>query len=114
MYSFADLEAAKADRKSWEDRWDNYSGNNPNKYNSQRKAAQAKVEAIESHLKASGAVPLSAQEVLEKELDSMFPDATSKEIVEFQGTRYQRRFSPAEKSRGGAVTRWDKSWVAVP
>lgn len=113
MYTIADLEKAKAERTSIEARWDNYSGNNPNKLHSERKAAQAKVGAIEVHLKASGEIPLSDHEILEQELDRCFPEAKSKEIVEHQGIQYQRRFSPAEKSRAGNVTRWHKSWVAV-
>jgi hypothetical protein len=114
VYSLADLEAAKAERQAWDDRWESYSGNNPNKYHSQRNAAQAKVEFIESYLKATGVVPLSDQEVLERELDRLFPEAKSKEIVELQGERYQRRFSTAEKSRSGNVKRWNKFWVLVP
>ena len=65
-------------------------------------------------LLTKGAIPLTGNEIIEKELDRLFPDAESKEIVEHQGVRYQRRFSPAERSRRGNVTRWDKSWVAVP
>lgn len=114
MYTIADLEKAKTERSAIEARWDNYSGNNPNKFHSQRNAAQAKVEIIEAHLKASGDIPLSDHEILEKELDHLFPEAASKGIVEHQGVRYQRRFSPAEHSRSGNVTRWHKSWVVVP
>lgn len=113
MYTNADLKKANAERASIETRWKNYSGNNPNKFHSERKAAQAKVEAIEAHLKASGEIPFSEHEILERELDRRFPEAKSKEIVEHQGIQYQRRFSPADKSRAGNVTRWHKSWVAV-
>lgn len=114
LYTIADLEKAKAERASIETRWENYSGNNPNKFHSERKAARAEVETIEAHLKASGKIPLSEHEVLDRELDRFFPEAKSKEIVEHQGIHYQRRFSPAEKSRAGNVTRWHKSWIAVP
>jgi len=114
MYSLADLEAAKAEWKSWEDRWDSYSGNNPDKYHSQREMAQAKVRAIEQYLKSAGALPLSEQEVLERDLERLFPNAKSKDVIEHRGIRYQRRFSPAARSRKGSVTRWDKSWVAIP
>ena len=114
MYTIADLEKAKAERSAIEARWDNYSGNNPNKFHSERNAAQAKVEIIEAHLKASGDIPLSEHEILERDLDRLFPEARSKEIVEHQGIRYQRRFSPAERSRSGNVTRWHKSWVPGP
>ena len=114
MYTIADLEKAKAERSAVEARWDNYSGNNPNKFHSERNAAQAKVEIIETQLKASGDIPLSEHEIIERDLDTHFPDARSKDIVEYQGTRYQRCFSPAEQSRKGNVTRWHKSWSVVP
>lgn len=114
MYSLADLEAAKAERKAWEDRWVNYSGNNPDKYHSQRNAAQAKVEEVESYLKATGVIPLSDHEALEQALNRLFPNASSKDVVEFRGARYQCRFSPAEMSRSGNVKRWRKHWMVLP
>ena len=114
MYSISDLEAAKAERQIWHDRIANYSGNNPNKHDSSRNAAQAKVEVIEHYLKEAGVIPFSDQELLEREIDILFPDAKSKEIIDFKGSRYQRRFSPAETSRSGNVKRWDKSWVLLP
>ena len=114
MYTLADLEQAKAERSLIEARWDNYSGNNPNKFQSERRAAQAKVEIIEAHLKVTGAIPRTDHEILEQELDRLYPDAKSKEIVEHRGVRYERRFSPAERSRRGNVVRWHKAWVAVP
>ncbi|WP_407353298.1 hypothetical protein [Luteimonas sp. R10] len=69
MYTIADLEKAKAERETIEARWDNYSGNNPNKFHSDRNAANAKVDLIEAHLKSSGGIPLSEHEILERELD---------------------------------------------
>ncbi|WP_160330878.1 hypothetical protein [Xanthomonas massiliensis] len=113
LYTIPDLEKAKTEREAIEARWDNYSGNNPNKFHSDRNAAKAKVDLIEAHLKCSGDIPLSEHEIVERELDHLFPEARSKEVVEHKGVRYQRRFTPAEHSRSGNVTRWHKSWVAV-
>lgn len=113
MHTLDDLDKAKAERDAIESRWENYSGNNPNKFNSQRKQASTKVEAIEAQLKASGTIPLSEHETIEQELDRLFPNAASKEIVEHLGIRYQRQFTPAEKSRAGKVSRWHKSWIAI-
>jgi len=43
-----------------------------------------------------------------------FPEARSKEIVEYQGKYYQRRYVPLEKSRSRqTVTDWGKDWVEV-
>lgn len=113
MYTLADLEQAKAERRAVEARWDNYSGNNPNKFHSERNDAQAKVDKIEAHLKATGVIPLTEHEAIERELDRLYPNAKNKEIVEHCGVRYERRFSPAERSRRGNVLRWHKAWVAV-
>ena len=115
MYTIEDLERARAELKSWSDRFANYSGNNPNKYQADIKAARQKVRMIEDDLKARGVLPLTEQEQLEKELDEAFPNAQSRQIVEYRGKRYQRKFFPLEKSRSGkTVTAWGKKWVEVP
>ena len=113
-YSIADLDRAKAERARVREAWSNYSGSNPNKYHSELNDTQRRVEIIEDALKAAGILPLSEQEILERELDRRFPDAASKTIVEHEGARYQRRFTPAEKSRRGNVMRWRMHWVRLP
>ena len=82
MYTIQDLDAAKADLGKVEERWANYSGNNPDKYQADLKAARRRVRAIEGALKATGAIALTEHEALERELDEDFPNAESKEIVE--------------------------------
>jgi len=73
-----------------------------------------RVREIESPLKESGALPKTEHEKLESELDRLFPNARSKEIVEHEGRRYQRRFTPLERSRSRkSVTAWGKSWDKV-
>jgi predicted nucleic acid-binding Zn-ribbon protein len=108
------LEAARRDLAEWSERFDNYSGNNPNKYQSDIKAARRRVRELENQLKASGVLPLSAQEQLDAELDRAFPSARSKQIVEYEGRKYQRQFWPLERSNcGKTVTEWGKSWEDV-
>lgn len=57
MYTLEDLQAARADLERWQGRWENYSGNNPDKYRADIKLARAKVELIEADLKVRGLLP---------------------------------------------------------
>jgi hypothetical protein len=69
---------------------------------------------IERYLKDLGVLELTDKEKLEKELDRAFPDAQSKEVVEYNGKKYMRRFFPIEKSRSRkTVKEWGKSWEPV-
>lgn len=114
MYSLEDLEKAKASLRGWEDRFDRYSGNNPNKYQSDIRAIRRQVRMITDALKFAGVLPLTEKEQLEKELDSEFPSAKSKQIVEHRGRKYQRCFWPTETSRSGKnVTAWGCGWDDV-
>ena len=114
MYTLEDYEKAKAGLARWNAAWDNYTGNNPDKYHADIKAAARKVREIEQYLKSSGVLELNEREKLEKELDRAFPNAKSKEVVRYEGKKYRRRFFPLEKSRSGkTVTEWGKSWELV-
>lgn len=105
------MENAKAGLAGWQKRFDDYSGNNPDKYQSDITAAKANVREIEGGLKDDGAIPTSEHEKTERALDRAFPNARSKEIVEFAGKRYKRRFTPLGHSRSGkSDTVWGKSW----
>ncbi len=64
-----------------EARWENYDGNNPNKYWADIEAARAKLAVITKALKSSGLLPRTPEEERDALLDSTFPDARSKEIV---------------------------------
>lgn len=114
MYTQEDLTKAWEVLKSWQEKFDRYTGNNPDKYQSDIKSARRTVRLIENALKASGQIPLTEQEQLERDLDATFPNAKSKQIVEFQGRKYQRKFWPLEKSRSGkSVTEWGRGWEEV-
>jgi hypothetical protein len=114
MYTLKDLETARQNLKHQCDRSNQYSGNNPNKYRSDIKSARSNVRIIEDALKTNGEIPLSEQELLEKDLDKAFPDASNKQIVQFQKKNFQRRFWPADKSNTGkTVTRWERSWAEI-
>lgn len=111
MYTLEDHKAAKAELEALNKTWENYSGNNPNKFQTSIREARAKVRTIEEALKSIGTIPRTEQEELKRQIDIAFPNAKSKQIVEFNGKRYIRRFTPLGKSLSGkTVTEWGKSW----
>lgn len=113
-YTIRDLEEARSELKRASDRAANHRGNNPDFGQADIRAARRKVEFITDELKAAGVLLLTDQEKLQAELDKRFPNARSREIVEHNGKRYQRRFAPAEKSRSGkTVMHWDRWWEEV-
>lgn len=115
MNTLEDYEKAQAEVRRWTDAFDRYSGNNPNKYQSEIKHARAKLREIIEDLKNSGLLVMNEKEKLEAELDKRFPNAKSKEIVEFKGKSYQRKYFPLGKSRSGKnVTEWGKAWIEMP
>lgn len=111
LYTLADLEKAQLELDREIERWDNYNGNNPNKYQSDIKSARQQLLHIEEQLKSAGTIPLSDKEKLNRELDQLFPNASSKEIVKHNGVSFIKRFRPREKSRSGkTVTAWVAWW----
>lgn len=107
-----DLEQAKAESARWEAAWDNDSGNNPNKYHSQRQQARERVRLLTLQLKALGDLPITDAERVALELDRLHPAARHGDTIEHSGRRYIRRCTPAQKSRSGNVISWDCTWVA--
>lgn len=113
-YTIDDYNIAQDELARITEKWDNYSGNNPNKYYSQLSGARSKVRIIEGSLKSQGVIPLSDKEILEKELNIKFPNARSKQVVEFEGKKYIKKFFPLEKSRSGkTVNEWGSCWELV-
>ncbi|MFW7355019.1 MAG: hypothetical protein ACODTL_03495 [Brucella sp.] len=114
MATLEELEEAHRELAKWNERFDNYSGNNPSKYQSDISAARQRVRDLEDGLKAVGALPRSTQEQLEFELDRVFPNAKSKQVFEYPGRKYIRRFWPLERSNSGkTVTQWGRGWELV-
>jgi len=114
LYTLEDLDVAREALKSWQDKFDRYSGNNPDKYQADIKSASRTVRQIENSLKALGQIPLSEHEELERDLNAAFPNAESNQIVEFRGRKYQRKFWPIERSRSRkTVTEWGRGWTEV-
>jgi hypothetical protein len=76
--------------------------------------AHAEVRAIERELKQAGIIPRTAQELLDAELDSAFPDAAGSDVVVHRGNRYKRRFFAVRKTARGKVQEWGRIWEGVP
>jgi hypothetical protein len=113
-YTLQDYESAKADLESLNAKWENYSGNNPDKYRASIQDAQVRVHEITSVLKAAGTLPRTANEERDHQLDLAFPNAKSREVVLWQGKKYVKRFTPAAKSLSGkTVKAWSKIWESV-
>jgi len=107
-HTIDDLQAAKADLERLTERDSMDTSGNPEKYHTRIAAARRWVYEIEKALKSAGALPRTEHEEMEFKLDKAFPAARSREIVEFEGMRFQRRFRPLTKSRSDkTVSTWD-------
>ncbi|MDB5937941.1 MAG: hypothetical protein JWP77_305 [Polaromonas sp.] len=114
MYKLEDLENAKAELERWNDSFANDRSNNPNKYQAQRRDAGIECRRIEESLKRQGLIKKSDSEILNEELDRLYPNAKSKTIVTQNGKQYQVRYFPVVTSRTRkSVKEWGHSWVAL-
>ncbi len=110
-HSVEDYSAARSKLDALNAKWDNYSGNNPNKYRAEIETAKATLHSVETKLKTLGLLQRTPTEERDALLDGAFPNAQSREIVEWQGKKYVRRFSPVSKSLSGkTVKAWQKYW----
>lgn len=113
-YTLTDHSNAKAELEALEAKWENYSGNNPNKFQADIAIARANLHSIEAELKQTGGLARTPAEQRDALLDEEFPNARSKQIVEWQGKKYMRRFSPVSTSLSGkTVKAWHKYWEEV-
>ena len=109
------LSEARAALKRECERWDNYSGNNPNKGAAERRYLVSLIQDMERDLKDRGELPRTDEENLQIALDEAFPKALSREIVTYLGKTFRRRFRPAEMSRSRkTVMRWHRWWEPMP
>lgn len=113
-YTLEDYSVAKAALESLSTKWENYSGNNPNKYRAEIEAAKAKLYAVETDLKARGLIARTPAEELDVLLNAAFPNARSRAVVEWQGKKFKCLFSPISKSvSGNTVNVWKKHWEEI-
>lgn len=114
MYSLEDLAAAKAELERWNIAFANDRSNNPDKYEAQRRDAGIMVRRIEESLKRLGLIGKSDSEILNEELDRLYPNTKPKTIVTHNGKQFQIRYFPIVTSRSRkTVKEWGHSWTAV-
>jgi hypothetical protein len=133
-YTLADLEAAERElEQAKRELAEGDSGRHSNPGRTRRwnaehgelvSAAYSKVATIRESLIAQGLLGPDPERELAKErrllrdelehaLDLRFPNAKSRQVVEYNGKRYRRRFAPARVSRSGNVIGWDRYWEPV-
>jgi hypothetical protein len=67
---------------------------------------------ITACLKKQGIIPLSEVERISAILDVQYKGARSNTIVEYDGERYKRQFSPLKLTKSGKnVQKWAKFWL---
>ncbi|WP_206478012.1 hypothetical protein [Halomonas sp. KRD171] len=114
MNTLDDLDDARKDQEKWGTAFANDRSNNPNKYQAQRRDAASKIRRIELYLKDEGVIPKTDQELLDEELDQLYPNAKPKRIVVHNGNKYQVRYFPLVQSRSRkTVKEWGHKWVEV-
>ena len=114
MYTLDDLAIAKAPLEKWNAAFADDRSNNPNKYEAQRRDAAIKVRRIEEGLKHQGLVEKSESDMLNEELDRLYPNAKSRTIVTHNGKQYQVRYFPLVQSRSRkTVKEWGHTWCLL-
>lgn len=114
MSTISDLDRARANLALALGRYEGYEGNNPSKHRAALENARAEVHRIEQTLKDAGVLERTTEEQLWYRLDCEFPDAQSRQIVQFEGKMYQRRYTPVAKSLSGkTVKAWHAFWEAL-
>lgn len=113
-YTLNDHAKAVKDLARLHERWENYSGNNPNKLRADIETAKATLARVERALKDTGALPRTAQEERDAALDKAYPNALTRQIVQWEGQRFQKRYTPVATSLSGKTVReWKGFWVPL-
>lgn len=112
IYTFDDLEKARAEFEHWSDLWTNeHSMNKPNKYDQEAGQAAKHLREVEGYLKSVGLLSYTDDELAQETLNEKYPNAKSRDIVKLNGVRYQKRFIPKKRSKTGkTVKEWHTFW----
>jgi hypothetical protein len=113
-YTLDDHAKAAQNLAHLQEKWENYSGNNPNKYRAEIEVAKAALTRIERALKEAGLMARTAQEQRDAALDAAFPNAFTRQIVEWEGQRFQKCYTPIATSLSGKTVReWKGFWTQL-
>lgn len=67
---------------------------------------------ILAELKTQGILPLTTVEKVHSELNTLHKRTKNLDVVEYQGKKYQRRYTPLKLTKSGKmVQRWAKFWL---
>lgn len=112
MYSLDDLEKARANFEYWSELWCSESSRNkPNKYDLEARQAAKLLQEIEDNLKLNGLLAFTDEELAQESLNAKYPLAQSRDVVNFNGAQYQKRFYPKKRSKSGkTVKEWRSEW----
>lgn len=112
-YTLADLEEVLR-------REENYVGpNNPGAQKRKYKEFGSRIKEITDYLVDAGVLrnetaPVSEHELVQKELDTLYPNAKSKKIVTHKDKRYQIQYYPSNSSISGkTIYEWGHRWDEV-
>lgn len=106
-----ELAQARQELAIWQERVENCMSNNPDKHRLNLTQAKIKVIVLVEKLKAKGLIPYTEQDLLEIELDRLFPNAKEKAVVQYQGQSYIRRITVLQRTRSRKnVVAWNTSW----
>lgn len=102
MYSLEDLKEAERNFEHRSDLWvKEEDGEKPNRHSSEAKKAAQHFKQVTEYLKVNGIIPFTDGELTQESLDQEYPYAQSREVVELNGVRYQKRFYPKKRSKWG-------------
>lgn len=72
------------------------------------------MKIVADDLKAQKILESTEKKILSAKISRQFPNASSKDEVEFEGKRYWLRFTPFAKSlTGKSVLLWTQEWVGI-
>ncbi|GHE77589.1 hypothetical protein [Thalassotalea profundi] len=63
-------------------------------------------------LKKQKIIPVSEVEIISEKLNFLYKSTKNREVIEYNGNQYERRFSPLKLSKSGKnVQKWAKFWL---
>jgi hypothetical protein len=108
-YTLDDMAAAQAAVEAAEQRTENTRHNNPNRGRADLRHARLELSPIVMDLRQRGIIPTpepTAKQRRDHALNKAFPNAQSREEVDYEGERYRQRFIKGEYG-------WTRWWEEV-